>query len=94
MQIPKDKLFHLAAGAAASLFGAACWFVLGNFMVLPHIGYGIVAAACGITAGITKEGADYLSNKASPVPLHDVDIWDALATALPGALTLAAILCL
>ncbi len=75
-----DKLLHFTAGFAASLAGAACWFLSGSpITVLPWFAF----LASGV-AGLTKEAADWMDNRTRPGS-HGVEFWDFVATAA-GAL--------
>jgi hypothetical protein len=77
--MPKDKLLHFIAGFAASLTGAACWFLSGSpAAVLPWF----VFLASGV-AGLTKEAADWMDNRIRPGS-HGVEFWDFVVT-LAGA---------
>lgn len=83
MSIPKDKLLHAGVGVVIALLCMALWAVASHLGLVPLAGMPGAIALGGIVAGITKEGADYMDNKANP-GMHGVEALDALATAAPG----------
>ena len=94
--IPRDKLGHMAAGVGAAALGAGVWVMayaagLAALDALP-----IVLLVGPIAAAAAKEYADWMDNRAAAAAgrpaAHGVELLDALATALPGAvLALAAL---
>lgn len=89
--IPQDKIGHLKAGAAAALAGALLGAGAGHVLHLPIEALAATGAAVSsIMAGLTKEAADWLDNKANP-GMHGVDPLDALATSLPGVAAFVAL---
>ena len=75
-----DKLLHFTAGFAASIAGAACWFLSGSpITLLPWFAF----LASGV-AGLTKESSDWIDNRSRP-GMHGVEFLDFAATAA-GAL--------
>lgn len=81
--IPKDKLYHLAAGAAVA------------FVVYLASGNAINAVAASFIVGALKEAYDHLQNKRAekkglPLP-HSVEALDILYTGVGGALVAIAI---
>lgn len=82
MSIPKDKLMHAAVGLAVALFCLALWAVASHFGLVPLAGMPGGIALGGIVAGMAKEGADYLDNRARPGS-HGVELLDAAFTAAP-----------
>jgi len=78
--LTNDKLLHFTAGFAASLAGAACWFLSGSpITLLPWFAF----LASGV-AGLTKEAADWMDNRIR-LGMHGVEFLDFVATAA-GAL--------
>lgn len=86
-----DKLAHALSGALAACFGAAVYVLLGLLLlalgyVIPPKGAIPVPFIAALVAGLTKEAADYLDNRTYASDLHhDVDPWDVVASAAPGA---------
>jgi len=88
-----DKLKHLEAGAVLALCGALAAALLMALMLLPMAGplrlmWVLEAAALGaviapVSAGITKEWADWQDNQIFP-GMHGVEWQDAACTAVPG----------
>lgn len=75
-----DKLLHFSAGFLASLLGVAVWLSSPTSIdALPWF----ACLAAGV-AGLTKEAADWMDNRARP-GMHGVEFWDFVAT-LAGAL--------
>lgn len=74
--IPKDKLLHIGAGALAGL------------VVLVFTSNPLAAFMVAVAAGVLKEVYDHASNQDAAdrgePPQHDVDLWDAIATAAGG----------
>ena len=99
MSIPADKLAHLKAGAVIA--GAAFLAGIAGIALSQHLlgivelsplaiaemvnAAGLVAAASGVVAGLTKEYADKADNVIYP-GMHGVELLDAVATAAPGLL--------
>ena len=85
MIVQQDKLKHALAGLLAGLTGIALATVV---PVLAGRAPDLIGAASGAliastAAGFTKEVADYQDNKIQP-GMHDVELADVLATAVPG----------
>lgn len=83
-----DKLQHALAGFAAAMVGTTLYAL----SVLVMLAFGIdppkasilpVPIISALVAGLTKEAADYLDNRAVP-GLHEVDPMDVAATTAPG----------
>lgn len=76
--IPRDKQYHLAAGAAVS------------FVVLAFGAPIQIAPLCALAAGLGKEAYDAVVNRidaAAGLPLeHDVELLDVVYTFLGGLL--------
>lgn len=97
MNIPADKIAHMKAGAAISLFGAiasglgAALFSkfigmeLAAVLLVSLISAGSCSIVSAVVAGVVKEYADNEDNKIHP-GMHGVEWRDAAATALPGVL--------
>ena len=82
-QIPPDKANHLLFGGAIALLAALLATAAG---LAPKAGAMALAAAAA--AGVAKEGVDWWANRQAaraglPLP-HQVELWDALATAGGG----------
>ncbi|MDT8998336.1 hypothetical protein RQP53_03490 [Paucibacter sp. APW11] len=84
-----DKIQHFEGGLIVSLAGAVVGAVAGwyaaQLLRMPSALLTPLMAAFGAvlsagTAGVTKEGADWLDNRANPGQ-HEVSVWDAVATA-------------
>ncbi len=84
MNIPHDKLLHLAAGAAAAFLGLLLTVVLLYAAGLPLQAAFPAPFLAALIAGATKERADWMDNKVQP-GMHGVEVWDIVATAAPGA---------
>ena len=91
--IPRDKLLHLVAGAAAAAVGLVLWHLA---MLVPVLAAHPLATGLslgGLMVGLTKEVADKMDNvlmrKQGAPALHGVDPLDAIVTWL-GATLLAA----
>lgn len=76
---PADKAQHMLAGVVISLLSAVPCLLL-HLSPLP------ICLTITALFGLGKEVLDYYENRRSPAPLHDVDLKDALATLLGGAL--------
>ena len=72
--IPKDKLQHLAMGGGSTV-------ILGAIHFLP---VGVAVAIGGIVFGVFYEFQQWYRKEGQP------DVWDAIATALPGIVAGAA----
>lgn len=104
MKLAPDKIGHLKAGAQIALSGIAI-AVISVGMVAVMLGFGqgdsshllVIAAAgalvAGVTGGMVKEKADALDNAVDP-GMHEVSVFDALATAAPGIAAWALLLLL
>lgn len=93
MNIPPDKIKHFVAGLIAAAAAAVAWFVAAQFGLVSGLHDAWLCALVASTvAGVTKEGADKLSNEIHP-GTHGVEVADALATAA-GALPVIALLAL
>ena len=82
INIPRDKQYHLAAGAIICL-------AVG--VVFKNLNYGFIAS---IVIGAAKEwiydaGVNYYLKRKGQPPAHDVDFLDFFCTALGGALMVA-----
>jgi hypothetical protein len=83
-KIPRDKLLHLVAGAAAAALGLLLWHLA---MLLPLLAAHPLATGLslgGLMVGLTKEIADHMDNvllrKRGEPALHGVTVGDALVT--------------
>lgn len=89
----KDKLFHFVAGTIAALFGVGLWYVFAYAFKAPAIAAPYAGLLASVVAGVTKEAADFMDNRAAlaagTTPLHGVEFFDAVATSLPGLLICA-----
>lgn len=83
MSLPKDKLQHALVGLLVALVCLALWALASHLGLVPIAGMPGAVALGGIVAGLTKEGADWIDNRAHP-GMHGVELLDALATAAPG----------
>lgn len=81
--MPKDKLMHIAVGLLAGLLTLAVWLAMVKLGIAPLSGLPGALALGTTLVGLTKEGADYMDNRARPGE-HGVEPLDALATAVPG----------
>jgi hypothetical protein len=84
-QLPADKAGHLIAGMAIASVAAGISVTVGHAADARAIGLG-----AAVLAGSIKEAADWWSNrqavKAGNLPLHGVELLDAVATGSGGAL--------
>jgi hypothetical protein len=87
VNIPQDKILHFAAGACAAALATVIYVMCVRGLGAPLGGVVYTPFIASLVAGITKEGADYMDNRAAGVPVHEVSYLDALATTLPGLLT-------
>lgn len=81
--IPKDKLMHAGVGLIASIFAGGVWLLGVASGVAPIGGLPLAIALAALMVGLAKEGADAMDNRITP-GMHSVDVWDAVATTLPG----------
>lgn len=86
--IAQDKQFHFVAGFIAAVFGILVWYGFVFAFDAPEEAVPYSGMLAGLVAGFTKEVADWMSNRsaiaAGTVPTHGVELFDAVATALPG----------
>ncbi|MDX8402736.1 MAG: hypothetical protein R8K47_08905 [Mariprofundaceae bacterium] len=88
----RDKRKHLVAGAVIAGVGGVGIFALASFVDHPitPIGAGAVGMVAAMLAGMGKEAADAAGNALDPAEGHGVELSDAWATWLGGALGAAA----
>lgn len=83
MKIPKDKQYHIVAGALVALITTMIY-------TSP-----VAGAVTGCLAGFAKEGFDYLHNryliKRNRPPAHNVEILDCTFTAIGAVITAVAL---
>lgn len=91
LNIPADKVTHFGVGLIASLFAALLWWLLSELGAVSMSSAWAGVLTASLVAGITKEAADYLDNRATKTQMHGVEVLDALATAA-GAAPVAALL--
>lgn len=88
MNIPKDKLLHLAAGAIAAGIGMLVWALADQLLALEYKSLAVAALAGAVCAGFTKEATDRLENlrakKNGRPPPHDASWLDMGYTAAAG----------
>lgn len=81
----KNKQLHALVGLTVALFALVTWWALWRAGLVDQLHDAPAAGAlAGLVAGITKEFADWLDNRARPGE-HGVELLDAVATAAPGA---------
>lgn len=76
IRMPVDKLEHAIAGA---LIGVVGMLLTGSKQVVPVL---IIV----LIVGIGKEVYDHIANLKAGKKVHDVDVYDTIATVLGGAL--------
>ena len=76
-RLPIDKSHHAIGGAIIALVVAILASLFGYANYANYVGF-----AAGVLAGIGKEAMDYLANRRAKYPIHGVEFYDFLATAL------------
>lgn len=76
IKVPEDKIQHAVAGG---MIGAAV--MCGTGLTNPELSMIVVTLV-----GVGKEIYDLISNKMAKKKVHDVDVFDTIATVIGGAL--------
>jgi multidrug resistance efflux pump len=78
--IPRDKIFHFAAGFAVALVTVSLWALLGYYGFVRTQDAVFVAVWAAAVAGAIKEVCDWMENRVRPGS-HGVEWLDFAATA-------------
>jgi hypothetical protein len=85
--IPRDKIFHFAAGFAVALVSVSLWALLGHHGFVRTQDAVFVAVWAAAVAGAIKEVCDWMDNRIRPGS-HGVEWLDFFAT-VAGSLPIA-----
>lgn len=93
--VPRDKVLHFLLMAVIAVVNAAAFLVIREIwpvFVMTHQ-LATFVAALGVNVGLVKEGCDWMDNRLMASmglpPLHGVEFFDFLATALGGLVVAA-----